>query len=128
MSFLYHLLLKRLYPTSLCLLLLATAVIVRKRKVGCRVCFSWVLAVLVVRGNGWVVGALAKHLEWQYPALQDYRTTGLRDHRTTGPQDYRTTGLRGNGSTGQRDYGWEKQKPESRNEIRGRTTSEAKQE
>jgi uncharacterized SAM-binding protein YcdF (DUF218 family) len=66
MSFLYSILLKLLYPTSLCLLLLAAAVIFRKHKVACRVCFSVAVAVLLVCGNGWLVDALTKHLEWQY--------------------------------------------------------------
>ena len=66
MSFLYSLLLKLLYPTSLCLLLLAAAVLFRKRKVLWRVCFALAVAVLVVCGNGWLVGALTKHLEWRY--------------------------------------------------------------
>jgi uncharacterized SAM-binding protein YcdF (DUF218 family) len=65
MSFLYTLLLKLLYPTSLCLLLLAAAALFRMRKVICRVCFVLAAAVLVVCGNGWIVGALTKHLEWQ---------------------------------------------------------------
>jgi uncharacterized SAM-binding protein YcdF (DUF218 family) len=66
MSFLYSLLLKLLYPTSLCLVLLAAAVIFRKRRLVCRVCFSLAVAVLLVCGNGWLVGALTKHLEWRY--------------------------------------------------------------
>jgi uncharacterized SAM-binding protein YcdF (DUF218 family) len=65
MSFLYSLFLKLLYPTSLCLVLLALAVVFRKRKALCRACFGLAMATLLVCGNGWVVGALTKRLEWQ---------------------------------------------------------------
>ena len=75
MSFLYSLLLKLLYPTSLCLVLLACAVVFRKRKALCRACFGLAVGVLLVCGNGWLVGGLTRHLEWQFPALQDDGTT-----------------------------------------------------
>ena len=66
MSFLYSLLLKCLYPTSLSLLLLGCAVAFRKRKALFRVCFGLAVGVLLVCGNGWIVRGLTKHLEWQY--------------------------------------------------------------
>lgn len=66
MAFLYSLLLKLLYPTSLCLLLLAATAVFRKRRILSRVCFGLAVAVLVVCGNGWLAGALTKHLEWQH--------------------------------------------------------------
>jgi uncharacterized SAM-binding protein YcdF (DUF218 family) len=66
MSFLYGLFLKLLYPTSLVLLLLLGSVLLRKREVGRRVCFWLAVALLLLCGNGWVVGALTKRLEWQY--------------------------------------------------------------
>jgi uncharacterized SAM-binding protein YcdF (DUF218 family) len=66
MSFLYSLLLKLLYPTSVCLVLLGCAVAFRKRKTLCRACFGLAVGVLLICGNGWIAGALTKHLEWEY--------------------------------------------------------------
>jgi uncharacterized SAM-binding protein YcdF (DUF218 family) len=66
MSFLYSILLKLLYPTSLCLVFLALAGLFRKRKVPRRVFFVLAIAVMVVCGNGWIIRGLTKHLEWQY--------------------------------------------------------------
>jgi len=66
MSFLYSLLLKLLYPTSLCLLFLAAAAVFRKRQLPRRIFFILAVAALVVCGNGWLIGGLARHLEWQY--------------------------------------------------------------
>src|ERR1035437_6509746 len=66
MSFLYSLFLKLLYPTSLCVLLLLAAAVFRKRQKLSRVCFWAAFAVLMVCGNGWLVGGLTRHLEWQY--------------------------------------------------------------
>ena len=65
MSFLYSLLLKLLYPTSICLVLLACAVVFRKRKALCRACFALAVGALLICGNGWIVGALTRHLECQ---------------------------------------------------------------
>ena len=65
MSFAYSFLLKLLYPTSVCLILLLGAAAFQKRKVASRICFWLAVAVLLVCGNGWVIGALARHLEWQ---------------------------------------------------------------
>jgi len=66
MAFLYSLFLKLLYPTSMSTILLAAAALFRKREMVCRTFFGLALAILVICGNGWVVGALAKQLEWQY--------------------------------------------------------------
>jgi hypothetical protein len=65
MSVLYSLLLKLLYPTSLCLVLLACAVVFRKRKTLSRVCFALAVGVLLICGNDLVVRGLTKHLEWK---------------------------------------------------------------
>lgn len=66
MSFLYVIFLKLLYPTSLCVILLLAAAALRKRRIARRVCFGLAGASLLVCGNGWLVGALTKHLEWKY--------------------------------------------------------------
>ncbi len=65
MAFLYSVFLKLLYPTSVSLILLLAAAGLRKWKAFSRVCFWLGIAVLVVCGNGWVVGAMEKHLEWE---------------------------------------------------------------
>jgi uncharacterized SAM-binding protein YcdF (DUF218 family) len=69
MAFLYSLTLKLLYPTSLCAMLLLAAAAFRKRERLSRVCLWAALGVLMICGNGWVVGGLTKHLEHQYPPL-----------------------------------------------------------
>ena len=69
MSFLYSLLLKLLYPTSLSLLLLGCAVVFRKRRTLCRACFALAVGVILICGNGWLIRGLTKHLEWQYLPL-----------------------------------------------------------
>ncbi len=69
MSFLYSLLLKLLYPTSVCQVLLAGAVVFRKRKTLCRACFALAVGMLLICGNGWLIRGLTKHLEWQYLPL-----------------------------------------------------------
>ena len=66
MSFLYNFSLKLFYPTSLCLVLLVAAAVFRNRKRVSRICFWLAVAILMVCGNGWLVGGLTKHLEWQY--------------------------------------------------------------
>lgn len=71
MSFLYNILLKLLYPTSLCLLFLGAAAVFRKRKLPRRIFFILAVAVLTVCGNGWLVEGLTRHLEWRYPALKE---------------------------------------------------------
>jgi uncharacterized SAM-binding protein YcdF (DUF218 family) len=75
MSFLYTLLLKLLYPTSLCLVLLACAVVFRKRKGLCRACFVLAVGVLLICGNGWIVRGLTRHLEHQFPPLSSQPST-----------------------------------------------------
>src|SRR2546425_511704 len=66
MSFLYSILLKLLYPTSLCVGFLLVGAFFRKRKVPQRVCYWLAIGTLLVCGNGWFVRGLARHLEWQY--------------------------------------------------------------
>jgi uncharacterized SAM-binding protein YcdF (DUF218 family) len=66
MSFLYSLFLKLLYPTSLSMVLLLTSAALKKWKAASRTCFWLALAILMVCGNGWLIGAMTKHLEWQY--------------------------------------------------------------
>jgi uncharacterized SAM-binding protein YcdF (DUF218 family) len=66
MGFLYSILLKLLYPTSLCLIFLLAAAVFQKRKVVNRVFFWLAVAVIMVCGNGWLIGGLTKHLEWRY--------------------------------------------------------------
>jgi uncharacterized SAM-binding protein YcdF (DUF218 family) len=99
MSFLYSIFLKLLYPTSLCLVGLLASAIFRRRKVVSRVCFWGAVAVLVFCGNGWVVGAMTKYLERQYPSLKDHGTTNesrnwesrnLKSDETTGRWDGKT--------------------------------------
>jgi uncharacterized SAM-binding protein YcdF (DUF218 family) len=66
MPFIYSLFLKLLYPTSMCAMLLVAAAVFRKRQRLSRVCFWAAFAVLMVCGNGWIVGALTRNLEWRY--------------------------------------------------------------
>lgn len=66
MDFLYSLLLKLLYPTSLCALLLAAAALFRNRQKLSRVCLGAAFVILMVCGNGWIISALTKNLEWRY--------------------------------------------------------------
>ncbi len=66
MGFIYNILLELLSPTSLCLLSLLAAAVLRKRKIASRICFWMAVAVLMVCGNGWLVGALTKNLERRY--------------------------------------------------------------
>src|SRR5436309_11321099 len=66
MSFLYSVLLKLLYPTSFCLVLLLAGAFLRKRKIASRVCLWLAVSTLLVCGNGRLVRGLARHLEWQY--------------------------------------------------------------
>ncbi len=66
MSFLHSVLLKLLYPTSLCVVLLLAAAGLRKSKALSRVCFWLSVAALLVCGNGWLSGGLIRNLEWQY--------------------------------------------------------------
>lgn len=66
MDFLYSVLLKLLYPTSICLVLLVTAVLGRKRRHFSHGCLCAAVCVLIICGNGWVIGILTRHLEWQH--------------------------------------------------------------
>jgi len=66
MSLLYSLFLKLLYPTSLCALLILAAAMFRKREKLSRLCLWTAFAVLMMCGNGWLVGSLTKNLEWRY--------------------------------------------------------------
>jgi uncharacterized SAM-binding protein YcdF (DUF218 family) len=65
-DFLYSLLLKLLYPTSLIALLLLAAALFRKRPKISRGFFWTAFVTLMVCGNGWVVSSLTKNLEWRY--------------------------------------------------------------
>ncbi|MCX6917262.1 MAG: YdcF family protein [Verrucomicrobia bacterium] len=84
MSFLYSIILKLLYPTSVSiLLLLAAAALWRiKRERLAKTGFWSALAVLLICGNGWGVEGLTRHLERKYPVLRDDGTTGLQDYGT----------------------------------------------
>lgn len=66
LTFLYSFLLKLLYPTSLCALLLLASAILRKRTKWSRGCFWAAFGILMICGNGWLVGALTRNLEWRY--------------------------------------------------------------
>jgi uncharacterized SAM-binding protein YcdF (DUF218 family) len=65
MGFLYSLFLKLLYPTSLAVLLLLASALLRKKERVRRLCFWLAIGIIVVCGNGWVIAAMARHLEWQ---------------------------------------------------------------
>ena len=66
MAFLYSVLLKLLYPTSITLLLLAAGVALRRRPAARRVCNVLAVVVLLICGNGWVVSAMVRYLEAQH--------------------------------------------------------------
>jgi uncharacterized SAM-binding protein YcdF (DUF218 family) len=63
LAFLYSLLLRLLYPTSLSVLLLLTAAAAGRRPRLRRVCFALALVILVVCGNGWLTSAMIRRLE-----------------------------------------------------------------
>jgi uncharacterized SAM-binding protein YcdF (DUF218 family) len=65
-GFLYSTFLKLLYPTSIALFFLIGAVLFRRRRVLARLCLGLGLAVLAVCGNGWVVHAMVRSLEWAH--------------------------------------------------------------
>src|ERR1035438_1044327 len=67
MELVYHIFLKLLEPTSLCVILLLAAAAFRKRKVLSRICFWLPVATLLICGNGWVSGTMIRHLEGRYP-------------------------------------------------------------
>lgn len=64
---LYNLLLKLLYPTSISILLLlgSAGFSKLKRERLARLSFWLALAILFICGNGWLVSAMTRHLEWQ---------------------------------------------------------------
>ncbi|MGD9901822.1 MAG: YdcF family protein [Vicinamibacterales bacterium] len=67
MAFLYSLLLKLLYPTSMALLLIALAAVAPARRRRLRQSLGVAaVAVLLVCGNGWVVTAMVRHLEGRH--------------------------------------------------------------
>lgn len=65
-SFLYSVFLKLFYPTSVSLILLFGSAAVRKRKGLSRVLFWSGIAVLFICGNGWLIGAMTRNLEWRH--------------------------------------------------------------
>jgi len=65
MGFLYSIFVILLQPLSLCLLLLLAAAGLSKRKILSRTCFWTAFALLIVCGNGWLVGGCARRLEWR---------------------------------------------------------------
>jgi uncharacterized SAM-binding protein YcdF (DUF218 family) len=66
MAFLYNILLKLFYPTSLAVILLVAAAVFRKRKGLSRVCYGLAVALLLVCGNGLIWRGPVRHLERQY--------------------------------------------------------------
>jgi uncharacterized SAM-binding protein YcdF (DUF218 family) len=67
----YNLLLRLVYPTGLCVVLLLLGVLLRKRPRWSRAAFGAGIGVLLVCGNGWVAEALTKSLEWRFlPAAE----------------------------------------------------------
>ena len=67
LGFVYSVLLKLLYPTSVALVLFLAAAVVRRAALR-RLFYGLALAVLLICGNGWVVRALVLPLESMYPA------------------------------------------------------------
>jgi uncharacterized SAM-binding protein YcdF (DUF218 family) len=109
LSFLYSVLLKLLYPTSVAILLLLASALLRRRAraslapgpppaevsgfilrpsfdLWSCLCFWSALAVLLACGNGWVVGALTKHLERQYPPHDPERELSSQWSVLSGPR------------------------------------------
>lgn len=69
-GYLYSVLLRLLYPTSIALALLIAAAFLRRRPALRRTCYALGLGILLVCGNGWVVHQAVRALEWQYLPLQ----------------------------------------------------------
>jgi uncharacterized SAM-binding protein YcdF (DUF218 family) len=69
LGFLYSVLLKLLYPTSIALALFLAAAIVKRRAMR-RLCYSLALAVLLICGNGWVVRWMILPLESMHAPLE----------------------------------------------------------
>jgi uncharacterized SAM-binding protein YcdF (DUF218 family) len=78
MGFLYSLLLKLLYPTTVALLLLGTALVVPAswNRLQRRLLAAAVLIVLVC-GNGWVVAMLVRNLEGRYAPVDPVPTADV---------------------------------------------------
>jgi len=66
LAFFYHVLLTLLNPASVSLLLLVASTLLPRRTALRRWTFGLALTVILVCGNGWVVGAMLRSLEWQY--------------------------------------------------------------
>ena len=66
MELLYHIFLKLLEPTSLCVILLLATAGLHTRKGLSRICFWSAVAILLVCGNGWVSGSMIRGLEGRY--------------------------------------------------------------
>lgn len=66
LQFAYSLFLKLIYPTSLCMILLIASVILRRWKRTSLACLLTGLGILLIGGNGWLIGALTRDLEWRY--------------------------------------------------------------
>lgn len=58
--------LKLLDPTSVCGLLVLAAALLHRRKKLSHACLWGALAVLMICGNGWLVGGLTRHLEMKH--------------------------------------------------------------
>ena len=65
-GFLYSVLLKLLYPTTIALVLLIVAPMFRRGSMLRRACYVLGIATLLVCGNGWVVHRMIRALEWQH--------------------------------------------------------------
>lgn len=65
MGFLYSVLLKMLYPTSVALVLLAAAAVARRPRT-LRACLAGAVLALMVGGNGWVVASMVRSLEGRH--------------------------------------------------------------
>ena len=65
MGFLYSVLLKMLYPTSVALVLLAAAVVARRPRT-LRACLAGAVLALMIGGNGWVVASMVRNLEGRH--------------------------------------------------------------
>lgn len=66
-GFLYSVLLKLLYPTSVALALLVAALLAHRRRALSRALLALGIAVLLAGGNGWVVHTLVSSLERRHP-------------------------------------------------------------
>ncbi len=69
MSFLYGVLLKLLYPTSMALLFLVAGLCLRRWPALRRACFTLAVLAVMVGGNGWIVRGLTRTLETRFLPL-----------------------------------------------------------